>query len=82
MFIFRFISFIIAFLSLLSIFLIIRYKKKQKRFNKIEDESFLIFLLIRRLNEIVDEINKLLGEKDCKNLKSSVEKIKSDFFKI
>lgn len=80
LFILRYTFLSIGVLSILAIPLLLKFQKRQRDNIKVEDQFFLIFLLMKRLNEGLAECKGLISQKNYNELKKSIDKIQTDFF--
>jgi len=80
LFILRYIFLSIGALSFLTIPLLLKLQKRERDNIKVEDQFFLIFLLMKRLNEELAECKGLISQKNYNELKKTIDKIQTDFF--
>ena len=59
---------------------LLKLQKRQRDNIKVEDQFFLIFLLMKRLNEELIECKGLISQKNYNELKKTIDKIQTDFF--
>lgn len=76
----KYIFFSIGLLSILIIPILLKLQNIKKDNDKLEDQFFLIFLLLKRLDEEIEEIEKSASKECYEELKKSIEQIKLDFF--
>ena len=76
----KYIFFSIGFLSILAIPILLRLQCIKKDNDKLEDQFFLIFLLLKRLDEELEELEKITSKEYYLEIKKSIEQIKLDFF--
>lgn len=80
MIILQYCLFTISFFLLLFILILLKGEMKQKKSELIEDSFFLIYLLIMRLHEEIDELKGFISDPYYVELKKAVDRIKIDLF--
>lgn len=76
----KYIFFSIGILSILAIPILLKLQHIKKDNEKLEDQFFLIFLLMKRLNEELEELKRTASPNIYIEIKDSIEKNQKDFF--
>jgi len=80
LYIIRFAFISLAALAVFAILFLLRIQKRRKEKEVLDEHYFLIFLLIKRLNEELKECKGLISQKNYDELKKTIDKIQMDFF--